>query len=105
MITAPTRTQVLAAMERDVTEAMRRHLPAYFAAGAPTADRFMAELARPLYGALYACGLGQLRDEEGATLDPVALHGLAGAAFEVRAEDAMRASLRGATNRTPEPAR
>jgi hypothetical protein len=100
MTAAPTRTDVLAAMERDVAEAMRRHMPAYFAAGAPGADTFMAELARPLYAALVARGLEHLRGEDGAPLDPPALHSFAFAAFLDAAPGAI-----GITNRTPEPVR
>lgn len=100
MTAAPTRTDVLAAIEREVGEVMARHMPAYFATGMQSADAFMASLARPLYAALWLRGLMHLRAEGGAQIDPLALHSLTAAAFEAAAMGSI-----GITNRTAEPTR
>jgi hypothetical protein len=76
MSPAATREEILAAMEKDVGEAMRRHIPAFFAAGVPNPRFFLGHMAKPLIATLYGLGVESLRDEQGGTLPPDELDGL-----------------------------
>jgi hypothetical protein len=65
---SPARQEVLALMQQDAGDAMRRHLKAYFATGKADPHAFLEDMARPLVSVLQGLGMEGLRDEQGAAL-------------------------------------